>query len=175
MLAADKTSPPVAEIPEGAVPRPAKLTDLLGISDLLLEHGKIRLRVSSWSMYPTLRPGDLIQALPTLASQIRLGEPVLFHSCGQLVCHRLVGRYQEGGRTRLVTKGDRMPRSDEPIDALQVLGRVVAIERNGRFFRPDEGGSLPAERFLGRFLLRMHSKMRGIRFRMGRLLRGAFG
>ena len=161
----------MADTHRRVVPQQANLTDLLEISDLLLEHGKIRLRIASWSMYPTLRPGDLIQAEPADASQIPLGDLVLFHASGQLFCHRLVDRHQEGESSWVVTKGDQTTQPDEPIEATRVLGQVVHIERNGRLLTPDESSGFLSGDLGAALLSLMYYSLRGVRLEVGRLLR----
>lgn len=105
------------------------LADLPELSDLLLRAETFRLRVAGWSMYPTLTKEDRLTVEPAQPEQLRVGDLVLFHHQGQLICHRLVGVQGTGPALRLLTKGDATTGSGELLEPDQVLGRVIAIER----------------------------------------------
>ena len=108
------------------------LADLLEFSDLLLASDLFSFRVASWSMYPTLRKGDQLTIEHVTPTQLRIGDLILFHRQGQLICHRLVALDQTRPIPRLITKGDAATQSDEPLGPDQVLGKVVAIKTTGR-------------------------------------------
>ncbi len=109
------------------------LTDLLTISDLLLQSGMFRFRVAGWSMYPTLCKGDWLAVEPVVPGQLRRGDFVLFHHefphGPRLICHRLVAMDESAGGRRLITNGDAVAGSSEIIEPDQILGRVVAVTR----------------------------------------------
>ncbi len=105
------------------------LIDLIEISDILLKHNMIKLRIVSGSMYPAVRAGDLLQVAPMPAEELQPGDILLCHNQGQLICHRLVRRYANIGKLYVVTKGDRSSKCDPPLAANQVLGRVVRLRR----------------------------------------------
>jgi signal peptidase I len=105
------------------------LTDLLEISDLLLRNQAISLRVAGWSMYPVLWKGDQLTVEPASPTSLLVGDAILFHQCGQLICHRVVAIDTTGPGTRIITKGDAATGCGETIQPEQVLGRVVAVTR----------------------------------------------
>jgi GNAT superfamily N-acetyltransferase len=105
------------------------LPDLVEISDLLLRHGIFRFRVAGWSMYPALRKGDRMTVESARPSQLRIGDLIVFHLRGRLICHRLVALEGMGPGLRIVTKGDATSGCDEPLQPEQVLGRVVTVMR----------------------------------------------
>jgi signal peptidase I len=105
------------------------LTDLLEISDLFLRNQAIGLRVAGWSMYPTLWKGDRLTVEPAPPTSLQVGDLLLFHDRGRLICHRLVAMQENGDRQRLITKGDAMTGLGETIQPEQVLGKVVAVAR----------------------------------------------
>ncbi len=107
------------------------LADLLELSDLLLATDLFSFRVAGWSMFPTLRKGDLLMIEPASLSQLRVGDLILFHREGQLICHRLVGLETGGPAPQLVTKGDAATEGDAPLEPGQILGRVVDVRRSG--------------------------------------------
>ena len=125
------------------------LADVLELSDLLLKSGKVRLRITSRSMVPALRPGDEIFVDPVPVETLQTGNLILFEHGGQLICHRLVQVFTNG---TLTTQADAVApgtqrgyrqvyeaqgrgggyvatHCDEPITREQVLGRVRAIRR----------------------------------------------
>lgn len=102
-------------------------TDLPELSDLLLKFGKVRLRIASRSMIPTLRPGDEILAEPTPIEALRTGDLILFKHQGQLICHRLVEVSEGAGA--LLTRGDAATSAGEHVGPDQVVGKVVNIRR----------------------------------------------
>lgn len=104
-------------------------TDLLELSDLLLKADKVRLRIASRSMAPTLRPGDEIAVRAVPREQLRAGDLILFQHRGQLICHRLVEISDEP--PTCLTRGDATGGLGERIGLGQVLGKVVAIRKRG--------------------------------------------
>ncbi len=80
-------------------------------------------RVASWSMYPTLCPGDRLEL--GQAGPLRVGDLVVFRRPFGLVCHRLVTRQD----TLLLTKGDACSGPPEQVLPRDVLGIVVAVTR----------------------------------------------
>jgi len=107
------------------------LIDFLELSDILLRHGTFRFRVGSWSMYPALRKGDQLMVEPASPAQLQVGDLLLFHHHGQLICHRLLSLENVGPGARIVTKGDATTGPGEVLEPGQILGRVVAVRRRG--------------------------------------------
>lgn len=82
------------------------------------------------SMFPFVRDGDIITAVPLRATPPSLGSVVAFvqDPTGRLAVHRVVGK-----RSGLILiRGDCAPSMDEPVSEAQVLGRVTRVERRGR-------------------------------------------
>jgi len=103
------------------------LADLLEISDLLIRRQTFRFRVASWSMYPMLRKGDRLTVEPVSATSLQVGDVILYHNCGQLICHRVVALDTAGAGIRIITRGDAAVAYDAPLLPDQVLGRVVGV------------------------------------------------
>jgi signal peptidase I len=101
------------------------LSDLPELRDLLLASGKVRLRIASRSMLPTLRPGDEIAVEPVPIEALQPGDLILFQGGRELVCHRLVAVF-EGA---LLTRGDAGSSAGERIAPHHVLGKVVKIRK----------------------------------------------
>jgi len=109
-------------------------SDLLNLSRNLLGKGtSIRFQAKGFSMRPFIQDGDFITVSPVENSSVRIGD-VVFYSTAEnnTIVHRIIKKYKKNGRMTLVIKGDASFGSPEKVDMQNVLGKVVAIERNGR-------------------------------------------
>ena len=111
-----------------------KREDFASIAQEVLGRGRaLRFRAKGGSMSPFIRNGDVVEVVP-LEGKINLGDIVLYRSShGNTVIHRVIQR----SKRSIITKGDSVPSSDQPMLSRQVLGRVVAIEKNGWRIRLD--------------------------------------
>jgi signal peptidase I len=109
-------------------------------SEVLASSGALRLRVTGWSMLPTVMPGDtlVIERIPSDA--VFEGDIVLFGRDRRFFVHRVVtkGHAQAG----IVTRGDAMPAPDPPVSQSDLLGRVSFILRNGKCIEPSRSPRL---------------------------------
>jgi signal peptidase I len=108
--------------------------------------GEVRLRVSGTSMVPSILPGDLVSIQRASLREISPGEIVVFLRKGRFIVHRVVDRKAvavacSSTEPCLITRGDRLRRDDPPVFALELLGRVVSIERDNRKLELPAGGS----------------------------------
>jgi ribosomal protein S18 acetylase RimI-like enzyme len=101
---------------------------------LAAEHG-LRFASRGRSMWPLLRPGDLTIAEP-LTGAPREGDVLVYRKGTYLIAHRFIGLLSDG---RLRLHGDFLLDEDPPLAPTDVLGRVVAIERDGRRISLDSG------------------------------------
>lgn len=144
-----------------SVSNPQALFANLGAELLRLGHG-VRFRASGKSMHPTIRDGEKITVQSSDQAEVRVGDIVLCRSRQGVVAHRLVGVRRPSGRvnagvwirsffdadrqmdllirsqnrdrfsTLFLLRGDASLSSDGAIRSQQILGRVVAVERDGR-------------------------------------------
>lgn len=116
--------------------------------------GEVRLRVSGTSMVPTILPGDLVSIQRASLREISPGEVVVFLREGRFIVHRVVDRKAAAAACSstepcLITRGDRLRQDDTPVSALELLGRVVSIERDRRKVElPAMGSNHPILRLL---------------------------
>jgi len=89
---------------------------------------KLRLRVTGLSMFPAVRPGDVLTIDPVSIQTIRVGEIVLWARGYTLCAHRVVGF----DNSRPITQGDALAAPDGPVAPSEVIGRVAGLERKGR-------------------------------------------
>src|SRR4030095_8213006 len=66
--------------------------------------GELQLRVIGSSMFPSVRPGDVLTIRRCAMSAVESGAIVLFTRDGRLFAHRVVARRN----THLVTRGDAL-------------------------------------------------------------------
>ncbi|HET8946949.1 MAG TPA: SLBB domain-containing protein, partial [Candidatus Polarisedimenticolia bacterium] len=133
------------------------------VLEALLQGGlDVSLPVRGDSMRPTLVPGDRIVVAPCLGLP-RPGEILVRRAAAGIMAHRLVTVALEEGRRLYRTQGDNEPGLDEGCRREELLGRVVAVIRDGRTLPIDD--SAAARR---RALFRL-----AIRRRRPRLLRRA--
>jgi signal peptidase I len=113
--------------------------EFAGLAREITRHGSsLRFEVRGGSMYPSVRDGDtlLVGGLDSCAP--RLGDVVLcMRTETRLAVHRVVRRRWRDGQERYLVKGDRSPTPDGWLPCEAIVGRVVAIERNGRMMRLD--------------------------------------
>jgi hypothetical protein len=108
-------------------------------SEILGGGSSLRFRARGVSMWPLVRDGDILEVQPPGFAALRRGDVVLCRPRGgRLVAHRVVQIIRgNSGATTIVTQGDTLAFSDAPISAEQVLGYVVAVERNGKRIKLD--------------------------------------
>lgn len=89
-------------------------------------------------MRPFIRDGDFIVVSRIENSSMKTGDVALYFTAkNKIIVHRVIKKYKKNGRMTLVIKGDASFGSPEKVDMQNVLGKVVAIERNGRERRLD--------------------------------------
>jgi signal peptidase I len=84
-------------------------------------------KVTSWSMFPTIRKGDLVSIGPAVSLQS--GDILVFQRAGEIICHRLV---RFGAADDVYTKGDSEEGEGTPIRQTDILGKVQALNRKGK-------------------------------------------
>lgn len=112
--------------------------------EVLRSTGKLRLRVTGWSMLPSVMPGDTLVIDRVQRDAVCEGDIVLFGRDQRFFVHRLMSRSGDRGAAELVTRGDAMPTSDPPVTESELMGKVSFILRNGKCFQPARSLGLPA-------------------------------
>ena len=111
---------------------------LLDLSTELLGGGKrVRFRAPGRSMYPTIRENEAITVEPVKPQDVKVGDIILYRSDESVVAHRVIeiekGR---GDALRFILREDTWGTLDQPVEAEQILGKVVSVERAGRNIDP---------------------------------------
>lgn len=115
--------------------------DLAELSKNIFRRGKsVRFQARGWSMRPFIRDGDFIVVSPIENSSIRTGDVVFYLTTeNKVMVHRVIRKHKKDKDNRIIMfiKGDATFNSPEKIEMQNVLGKVVAVERNGRKKRLD--------------------------------------
>jgi signal peptidase len=112
----------------------------LELSREILRRGKnLRIPIVGESMYPIFKRGDIIIIKPVKIEDLSVGDVVLYQSGKRMVAHRLIKKCINNGKMTFVMKGDSFPDFDPPVYPEDVIGKVIAIEREERTLRLDRG------------------------------------
>jgi hypothetical protein len=99
------------------------------------------MRDDAESMRPTLQPGQMFEVRQA-GKRPRRGDLLLFRGADDRVVHRYLGPARKrDGAPRLRMRGDANPMLDPPLDPVRVLGRVIAIERDGEWLDLDSASA----------------------------------
>ena len=103
------------------------------VSTLLGEGRDVRFSAPGRSMYPAIREGETITVRPVPPAAVKKGDILLYRWQEGVIAHRVVGIERgAAGNTWLILRGDASGARTERVAPDQVLGRVVAVNRNGR-------------------------------------------
>lgn len=87
--------------------------------------------ITGRSMLPFIQDGDRVLVAHGCAD-VRRGDVVVFRRGGRLIAHRVLRIYHRRSERVFITKGDHIRRFDPPVNANEIVGRVLAVERGGR-------------------------------------------
>jgi len=112
-------------------------------AELLRRGARVRFRATGRSMQPTILEGEAITVEPVAPAAITRGDILLYRWERGVIAHRVIRieRTNDGTVTQpsvlspqssFILRGDASASSDTPIQAEQVIGKVIAVERAGR-------------------------------------------
>lgn len=102
-------------------------------ADVLRRGERLRIKARGGSMTPFLWDGDVALVTPTEGKDVSVGDVICYEtSPGRLLLHRVIARRQD----RFVVKGDALAYT-EVVNRVQLLGKIVAVERRGKLRRFD--------------------------------------
>lgn len=133
------------------------------LCEMILGQGlPVRFPASGQSMKPNILDGDLVEIAPLLGEKLRRGDVALTRTEDGFLLHRVVE--SDSATEMIVTRGDGGQQDDLPTAA--VLGKVVAIERDGKRISFAGRGTSVAQalRTQAHRVLRA-AAVRGLRFR----------
>jgi len=132
------------------------MTQFAALAEHVVDTGmSIRFRACGDSMYPAILDGDRITVAPVAAHEIARGDILLYRDGNRVLAHRLIGVAAYGTERRFRLRGDTNVRCDAPVRAAQIVGRVVAVERDGRAIalHATPAGSLGNSATIRRYLM----------------------
>lgn len=118
--------------------------------------GTLRIKVTGWSMLPTIWPGDTIVVNTADHSQIAAGDIALFRRKNDFFVHRVLG--VNSSPMEVLSRGDCMPQADPPFASGELLGKVQFIVRGEKRMEPSQKLSATHRAVAG--LLRFESAAR---------------
>ena len=132
----------------------------IDVSIELLRQGKsVRFRAPGLSMHPTIKEGETITVEPVAPFDIKRGDILLYIVGRKIIAHRVVSIKKEKSdsishssanfaiqstpdsstpskelnpRHLFILRGDASRTCDDPVEAQQILGKVVSVEKRGR-------------------------------------------
>jgi uncharacterized repeat protein (TIGR01451 family) len=125
-----------------AVPEPKTIekrnsAQFAAVCEALLERGaNVRFRAQGQSMQPNILDNDALIIAPVQQEELRRGDVALTHGEDGFRAHRVYNR--NSAARNVITRGDSGQENDSATQA--ILGKVVAIERNGRTNPITESG-----------------------------------
>lgn len=134
---------------------------------ILSANTNIKVPVTGDSMSPLLRTGDTVRVEPVTASNLSVGDILVYRSEGNMVAHRLVRILRKNGRCMFLTKGDTFSHVDCPLSASDIIGRVYSVEKSGMKFHIKKGAFTILNRLsyllspLSSFLYGLRRKQKG--------------
>jgi signal peptidase len=94
------------------------------------EFGYAEIPSSGYSMFPSIRSGDVCQFGPTIRESLMIGDVLLFiNEEGRLIGHRLLRVFSNDNGLFLECKGDTNNYPDQIIPMERLLGKLVLIRR----------------------------------------------
>ncbi len=115
----------------------------IDISTELLRRGQsVRFRAPGRSMHPTIKEAETITVVPVALFDIKRGDILLYLVGSKVIAHRVVSieRKKDDFSTLSSTlnpqhlfllRGDASGTCDDLVEAQQVLGKVISVERRG--------------------------------------------
>jgi hypothetical protein len=94
-------------------------------------------------MHPAIKEGETVTVAPLSSFDIKRGDILLYIAGKKVIAHRVVSIKREkndfathskalNGKHIFILRGDASLTCDDPVEAHQILGKVVSVERRGR-------------------------------------------
>ncbi len=96
---------------------------------LLAEGKSLRIKPTGYSMFPAIRPGNIVIIAPVKnRSNLTPGDIVVFKRDSDFVLHRLIDIRYHNDNIFCTTRGDSSINEDKPITVDKIIGVVTTIE-----------------------------------------------
>lgn len=108
----------------------------LAIIEKIRSQRSVFICVEGRSMWPAIRPRDIVFVRRAEMNQVSAGQIVAFARENRVIVHRVMSRTTKsatnGSEAFLLTKGDTLDGADFPVSREEFLGRVTRIHRGRR-------------------------------------------
>ena len=112
-------------------------------TELLRQRKNVRFQAPGRSMHPAIKEGETITVAPIAPFDIKRGDILLYIVGRKVIAHRVVRIKRKKGDSMIqsstlnpqhlfILRGDASATCDFPVEAQQVLGKVVSVEKGGR-------------------------------------------
>ena len=104
---------------------------------LLAEGKSLRIKPAGYSMFPAIRPDDIVIIAPVKnQSNLTPGDIIVFRRDSDFVLHRLTDIRHHEKNAFYITRGDSSIDEDKPITADKIIGVVTTIETKRGKIKP---------------------------------------
>ena len=111
---------------------------LLDLAETLLdENHTLSFHMQGYSMYPTLREGDIGIVENVNLEDVKKGDIVVFKANNKLVAHRLIDIIFQNNTRLFIAKGDKNQHADHPFTSHALAGKITSFQRNKRSLKMD--------------------------------------
>ena len=107
------------------------------VESLLDDNHTLSFRMQGFSMYPTLKAGDLGHVLKCRANDLTVGDLIVFKQNNKLIAHRLVEIVHQNNQQVFVAKGDKNSFKDAPFTENELVGKITSIQRQNRSIKSE--------------------------------------
>jgi len=111
---------------------------LLDFAETILDDDhSLSIKMQGYSMYPTLRAGDVGNVQKCVPEDLKIGDIIVFRSNNKLVAHRLIQIKSTKGIRFYLTKGDKNYHFDPPFTDESLVGILKTFTRKNRVIKID--------------------------------------
>jgi ATP-binding cassette subfamily B protein len=111
---------------------------LLDFAETLLDENRtLSIRMKGFSMYPTLKAGDIGMLDKCSPEELKIGDIVVFKAHDKLIAHRLTDVFHKNEVRMFMTKGDKNLYKDAPFTGDALVGKITLFQRGNRTIKTD--------------------------------------
>ncbi len=109
-------------------------SEMYGLTEELLHSNQdVALKVGGGSMFPCLKPGDIITIKKLPSKELVSGDIIVFKQEKKWIAHRILRiELLDDSKLMFIAKGDTCKTEDAPLKEDDVVGKVVSYNRQGK-------------------------------------------
>jgi ATP-binding cassette, subfamily B, bacterial len=106
---------------------------LKDFAEKLLDDGiNIEVRMQGFSMFPTLKNGEIAQVEKCTTAQVKIGDLLVFKQKNRYIAHRLMKIQQRDGKLFLLAKGDNNYHFDPLFSENELIGKIKTVRKEAK-------------------------------------------